>query len=283
MKNLFVRLGSGRMLRIVKLSMLQIAGIAVFIPHVLFCWPSWSQTPGLPLVTSACESAQKTVPSLALRGMAKVLDMSNEHKVLGGAIVGMAAVGAGYILTRPYVWSRKDSRLIAAQKEAGDEKLKAVSAEKTLLQYKNDDLQRQNTLQQEWRTFYSDKTDWKTLEDRVLHVEKECKECVLNTARENEERCAKISKENEELRAILVAFEEHSGNVDKAYKALDSRLTNAEGLAIKDTMQQEWLDLFFIELGIKNEQGQRVVTREEAKKKIQQFVLAGAQGRESQS
>lgn len=98
--------------------------------------------PDLSLIKKTCESAQNTLVPLTFRGIAKAIELSNDHKTLGIVTVGLAGVGALYILTRPYAWASRRSkeaeqRALISEKDAEIqritlEKLSAVTVYESL-------------------------------------------------------------------------------------------------------------------------------------------------------
>jgi hypothetical protein len=136
---------SRRLLPVVRITLLGVLGVMLSMPQTIVCWPRISNVPGLPLIQRTCESAEKTVPPLVLRGLATIIEKSNEHKMLGGVVVGLAAVGAGYLLTRPYVWANGQTALQRQRTEEAERKvieaqLTTVIVEKELLQTQYDHL-----------------------------------------------------------------------------------------------------------------------------------------------
>jgi hypothetical protein len=102
--------------------------------QTLVCWPRISDMPGLPLIKKTCESAENTVLALALRGSAKIIETSNDHKMLGITTVALAAVGAGYLVSRPYVWANERAKKAEYREVVAKEKAKysAALAEKEI-------------------------------------------------------------------------------------------------------------------------------------------------------
>lgn len=133
------------LLSVVRITLLGLLSVMLSIPQSVICWPRISDIPGLPLIQKTCESAEKTVPPLVLRGLASIIEKSNEHKMLGGVVVGLAGVGAFYILTRPYVYASgrtavERQRAEKAERKVIEAQLEIVLVEKELLQTQYDHL-----------------------------------------------------------------------------------------------------------------------------------------------
>lgn len=282
MKKSFVELSSEQVLRMVKLSMLQVAGIAVFMPHMLFCWPSWSQTPGLPLVTTACESAQKTVSTIALRGMAKVIDTSNEHKVFGVAIVGLAAVGAGYILTRPYVWAneRTEKEKCQANERAEKEKYRADLEEaKRLAAEKQALLAESNAKNQTLLAEYACLNEKKELLEKRLEWNQNCLR-AKDVRDDLENLLAQNKLDSQKIKDQIRTTKRGIDNLEEGYTELVAELHSLERKygELKDTFEhdnsqtryeQELLHFLFLQMGAVTEDG-----KTDAKEILRNFVLS---------
>lgn len=111
--------------------------------------------PDFALLKTSVASAEKTFISCVFRSSAQIVEHS-EHKALGTVLVALAAVGAGYVVTRPYVWGRVKSRdmqalthenellryqLALADQEAKFQQLKLENSELQQLKLKNSELQ----------------------------------------------------------------------------------------------------------------------------------------------
>lgn len=86
-------------------------GVVLSTSHTVLCWP-WAKAsaPTLDLVKTTCDSAQNTVIPLTFRGLAKIVEVSNDHKMLGMTTVALAVVGASYLVSRPYVWANERAK-----------------------------------------------------------------------------------------------------------------------------------------------------------------------------
>jgi hypothetical protein len=259
MKQFLVKRCALQALNIIKPSTLQIfkvtkrnalklvLGAVVCTPNVLVCLPGWS------MVKTTCDSAEKTVPPLALRSLAKVIEMSNDHKVLGGAVVGLAGVGALYILTRPYVWA--NNRTEAEKRRTEFAKIKVEIAEKFLIK---------NRLIQV--------TAEKDRLQGLLALQKE-KEEIRLYQEDREAQCAQKSGypvvvTGKNFADLAARFEV----LEREHAKLKSQVNKLESDGVQARGDQRLLHTLVIQLGLVKDNGQPVSDKD-AEEILADFVL----------
>ena len=65
--------------------------------------------PELALIQQATSSVETTLTSFVMRASSKIIEVSQSDENVRLAVVGLAAVGVGFLVTRPYVCARNEA------------------------------------------------------------------------------------------------------------------------------------------------------------------------------